>query len=125
MTRILDAEVAVAAQCELAEGPVWDASRGLLWWVDILVGHVHTVDPVSGARTRFDAGDPVGAVGLTRSGGLVLALVDGFALADHDGQRLTRVPEFQHRPGHGPVQRRQTRPVGELLGRHDGVGRDR
>lgn len=94
MTRILDAEVAVAAQCELAEGPVWDASRGLLWWVDILVGHVHTVDPVSGARTRFDAGDPVGAVGLTRSGGLVLALVDGFALADHDGQRLTRVPEF-------------------------------
>ena len=94
MTRILDAEVAVAAQCELAEGPVWDASRGLLWWVDILVGHVHTVDPVSGARTRFDAGDPVGAVGLTRSGGLVLALVDGFALADHDGQRLTRVPGF-------------------------------
>jgi sugar lactone lactonase YvrE len=94
MTRILDAEVAVAAQCELAEGPVWDASRGLLWWVDILVGHVHTVDPVSGARTWFDAGDPVGAVGLTRSGGLVLALVDGFALADHDGQRLTRVPGF-------------------------------
>ena len=89
MTRILEAELAVTAQCELAEGPVWDAGRGLLWWVDILVGHVHTVDPVSGARTRFDAGDPVGAVGLTRGGGLVLALVDGFALADHDGQRLT------------------------------------
>ena len=94
MTRILEAELAVTAQCELAEGPVWDASRGLLWWVDILAGHVHTIDPVSGARTRFDAGDPVGAVGLTRSGGLVLALVDGFALADHDGQRLTRVPGF-------------------------------
>ena len=70
MTRILEAELAVTAQCELAEGPVWDAGRGLLWWVDILVGHVHTV-------------------GLTRGGGLVLALVDGFALADHDGQRLT------------------------------------
>jgi sugar lactone lactonase YvrE len=94
MTRILDAEVAVAAQSEVAEGPVWDTSRGLLWWVDIPVGQVHAVDPDTGARTWFDVGDPVGAVGLTRDGGLVLALVDGFALADHDGQRLTRLPGF-------------------------------
>jgi len=94
MTRVLDAEVAVPAQCQLGEGPVWDTDRGLLWWVDILAGHVHAIDPGTGARTWFEAGDPVGAAGLTRSGGLVLALVDGFALADHDGQRLTRLPGF-------------------------------
>jgi sugar lactone lactonase YvrE len=94
MTRILDAEVAVSAQCQLGEGPVWDVSRGLLWWVDILAGHVHAVDPATGARTSFDAGDPVGAAGLTGSGGLVLALVDGFALAGADGQDLARVPGF-------------------------------
>jgi sugar lactone lactonase YvrE len=94
MTRILGAEIAVSAQCQLGEGPVWDVSRRLLWWVDILAGHVHTIDPDTGGRASFDAGDPVGAVGLTRGGGLVLALVDGFALADHHGQRLTRVPGF-------------------------------
>lgn len=94
MTRILGAEVAVAAQCELAEGPVWDASRGLLRWVDILVGRVHAFDPATGARVQFEADDPVGAVGLTRDGGLVLALVDGFALADYDGRRLTRLAGF-------------------------------
>jgi sugar lactone lactonase YvrE len=94
MTRILDAEVAVAAQSEVAEGPVWDTSRGLLWWVDIPVGQVHAVDPSTGARTWFDVGDPVGAVGLTGSGGLVLALVDGFALTGADGQNLTRLPGF-------------------------------
>jgi sugar lactone lactonase YvrE len=33
-TRTLDAEIAFPAQCELAEGPLWDASRGLLRWVD-------------------------------------------------------------------------------------------
>jgi sugar lactone lactonase YvrE len=66
----------------------------LLWWVDILAGHVHAIDPGTGARTWFEAGDPVGAAGLTRSGGLVLALVDRSALADHDGQRLTRLPGF-------------------------------
>ncbi len=94
MTRVLEAEVAVAGGFELGEGPVWDASRGLLVWVDILAGYVHTLDPATGARTWFEVGDPVGAVGLTRSGRLVLALSDGFALADHDGERLTRVPGF-------------------------------
>jgi sugar lactone lactonase YvrE len=94
MIRSLEAEVAVPAQGQLGEGPVWDAGRGVLRWVDILAGHVHAVDPATGAGTWFDAGDPVGTVGLTRSGRLVLALVDGFALADHDGQRLTRMPGF-------------------------------
>jgi sugar lactone lactonase YvrE len=91
---MLEAEVAVPAQCQLGEGPVWDPDRGLLWWVDILAGHVHSINPSTGARTRFDAGDAVGAVGLTRSGGLVLALADGFALAGADGRDLTRVPGF-------------------------------
>jgi sugar lactone lactonase YvrE len=94
MTRVLEAEVAVSAQCQLGEGPVWDPERGLLWWVDILAGHVHSINPSTGVRTRFDAGDAVGAVGLTRSGGLVLALADCFALAGADGQDLTRVPGF-------------------------------
>lgn len=86
MTRTLDADLVVSAQCELAEGPVWDPDRELLRWVDLLPGHVHALDPVTGAHTWFEAGEPVGTVGLTRSGGLVLALVDRFALSDHDGQ---------------------------------------
>jgi sugar lactone lactonase YvrE len=94
MTRILEAELAVPAQCELAEGPVWDPARRLLRWVDILPGNVHALDPATGTHTWFGAGDPVGTVGLTRDGGLVLALVDGFAFADHDGQNLTRLPGF-------------------------------
>ena len=87
------AEVAFPAHCELAEGPVWDA-RGLLRWVDILPGHVHALDPVTGAHTWFETGDPVGTFGLTRDGGLVLALADGFALAGPDGQDLRRLGEF-------------------------------
>ena len=51
MIRTLEAEVAVPAQCELAEGPVWDAGRGVLRWVDILPGRVHALDAVTGAHT--------------------------------------------------------------------------
>jgi sugar lactone lactonase YvrE len=94
MTRKLDAEIAVPSQCELAEGPVWDAARGLLRWVDILPGHVHALDPATGAHTWFGAGAPVGTVGLTRGGELVLALEDRFALADHDGRHLRRIDGF-------------------------------
>src|SRR5690349_3848608 len=82
--RTLDAEVAFPAQCELAEGPLWDASRGLLRWVDILPGQVHALDVTSGAHRSLGVGDTVGTVGLTRSGGLVLALAGGFALPGPD-----------------------------------------
>jgi sugar lactone lactonase YvrE len=94
MTRVIEAELALAAQCELGEGPVWDAERGLLRWVDLLLGRVHSLAPASGERTWFDAGDSVGAFGLTTGGGLVLALTDGFALCGYDGENLTRVPGF-------------------------------
>jgi sugar lactone lactonase YvrE len=112
--RVLQAEVVVRAQCELAEGPVWDAGRGLLRWVDILAGHVHAYSPVTGAHTWFSAGDPVGTVGLTRSGGLVLALVDGFA--------LTEGP-FAVRPADGPAEGAFA--AGPLLTRIDGFATDR
>jgi sugar lactone lactonase YvrE len=91
MTRQLSADIAVPSQCYLAEGPVWDPVTRQLRWVDINPGHVHGFDPVTGARTRFAAAGtdgpavprpdavPVGAVGLTITGGLVLAMVDGFA----------------------------------------------
>ena len=94
MTRKLGAEVAVPAQCELAEGPVWDAGRGLLRWVDLLAGHVHALHPATGAHAMFEVGEPVGTVGLTRGGGLVLALVDRFALAGPDGQDLRPLGRF-------------------------------
>jgi len=90
--RVLEAEVALPARCELAESPVWDARRQRLLWVDILAGHVHALHPASGVHSWFPVGTPVGAVGLTSAGGLVMALLDGFAVAGADGDRLTRLP---------------------------------
>ncbi|MFY9932354.1 MAG: SMP-30/gluconolactonase/LRE family protein [Streptosporangiaceae bacterium] len=94
MTRRLDAELVVPAQCELAEGPLWDAGRGLMRWVDILRGQVHALDVATGQHTWFGTGDEVGTAGLTRDGGLVLALSDRFARSGSDGQNLRPVDGF-------------------------------
>jgi sugar lactone lactonase YvrE len=78
-------ELVLDSRAELGEGPVWDTRAGVLVWVDILAGHVHRYDPATGADSVTDVGQPVGAVGLRESGGLVLAVRDGFALLDEDG----------------------------------------
>lgn len=72
--------VAVAAG-GLAEGPYWDAAAGGLYWVDIPAGRVHFADE-GGRQVSWDAGQPVGAVAGRASGGLVLAVRDGFMALD-------------------------------------------
>jgi sugar lactone lactonase YvrE len=104
VTRLLSADIAFPAQCYLAEGPVWDPVARVLHWVDINPGHIHALDPVTGAHTRFAAAGadgpavpredavPVGAIGLTISGGLVLAMVDSFAFGPAQPEPSGRYP---------------------------------
>ncbi len=68
---------------ELAESPTWDALESRLWWVDIEGRALHAVDidgdglPVAGTHRHFDFPQKVCALGLARSGRLLLALADG------------------------------------------------
>lgn len=91
-------EVALAANADLAEGPVWDAEENVLWWVDIFRGEVHRFDPSSGRDQKFQLAGPVGSLALRRSGGLVLALRDGFYAYQPGGEpeALAR-PELERR----------------------------
>ena len=69
---------------------MWDERRGVLLWVDIHAGLVHTLDVESGESEALDAGQTVGAVAVRESGGLVLAVRDSFALLDR-GEAEPRV----------------------------------
>jgi sugar lactone lactonase YvrE len=70
---------AATEPAELGEGPVWDARRQELIWVDIDRGLVHR-RPRGRADVTLDAGQPVGCAVPRASGGVALALRDGFAL---------------------------------------------
>lgn len=42
------------ARCQLAEGPVWDEERGVLYWVDIpMPSSVHALNPESGQHQSW------------------------------------------------------------------------
>ena len=81
-------EVVVDAGATIGEGPVWDARENVVWWVDITRNLVHRYDPDSRRDTTIDVGQAVGAVVPRASGGLVLAVQDGFAVLDPDTRRL-------------------------------------
>ena len=87
----------VAAPALLGEGPVWDARRRELIWVDIERGLVHRRTP-DGAERSLDVGQPVGCAVPRAGGGLALALRDGFALLPASGGKARLVaPVEQHR----------------------------
>jgi sugar lactone lactonase YvrE len=77
---------AAAAPTLLGEGPVWDAARGELMWVDIERGLVRRRRPGE-ADATFDVGQSVGCAVPRASGGLALAVRDGFALLPAGGAR--------------------------------------
>lgn len=80
------AELMHDARAHLGEGPVWDPRVGVLWWVDIRNGALHRFDPDTGPIAPIEVGQEVGAVSLRTSGGLVMAVRDGFATLDDDGR---------------------------------------
>jgi sugar lactone lactonase YvrE len=90
MTREIVAEQATPAVADHGEGPVWDASRGLLASVDMLRGDLLTVDLLrDGAELavvrRRHVGDLLAALRPRARGGWVVALARGFGLLDEPG----------------------------------------
>jgi sugar lactone lactonase YvrE len=91
----LEAEMALAVQTDLGEGPVWDERSQELYFVDITRHLVHAFAPASGAHRSFPTYGLVGAVVLRDDGGLVLAAQDGFFFAHSDGTGLERFGDFR------------------------------
>ena len=75
-------ELALNAQAQLGEGPLWDDRRQRLLFVDIMRGHVHEFDPATESDRIHMVGESVGAVALTTRGDWLLATKSGFSRLD-------------------------------------------
>ena len=84
----------------LGEGPVWDARTQQLIWVDIEGFYVHVYNPATRAHRAIAVGEYVGSAAVRASGGLVLALMSGFAALDLATEQLTPIADAEsHLPG--------------------------
>ena len=93
MPQTYQAALVLDAKALLGEGPIWDARAGVLYWVDISGCKVHIFDPATGADRAIDVGQSVGTVVPRRSGGVMVALRDGFAALDLHSGALTMIAD--------------------------------
>lgn len=77
-----EAELVLDARAKHGEGPMWYAAENLLVWLDIAAHLVHFYDPVRDHDRAIDVGQPASAVVPRASGGLALALQEGYAALD-------------------------------------------
>ncbi|MEM7565124.1 MAG: SMP-30/gluconolactonase/LRE family protein, partial [Pseudomonadota bacterium] len=73
--------ISVASEhiCHLGEGPVWDADDELLYWVDSFAPRLYRYDFHTKQTDYFDLpGKTIGSLAPRVSGGLVLAMDQGF-----------------------------------------------
>ena len=90
--RLLDeAELIVDAGATLGEGPIWDEANRVLYWLDIESSELHEFDPATGEDRFWNLGQQIGTVVPCQSGGVMLALHEGFAHFDTDVEKLTLI----------------------------------
>ena len=82
-TKILTTVEAVwAAGAELGEGPVWDEETGTVLWLDIKGRRLNVHNVKKNENRSIELTTEIGAIALRKSGGLVAATREGFALLD-------------------------------------------
>ena len=93
------AECVLRANAVLGEGPVWDAARQRLWWVDIERRELHSFDPVGGEDRAWKLDHRVGFAVPTMRGDLVIGTQSGLMRFEPEsGEFATVVHPEVHLP---------------------------
>ena len=76
-------------QCQLGEGPIWDAPRKLICWIDILRGEIHEYSPRHKTLKTHSVQQMVGTVGVCKDGEFIVALQNGFAFVNRETGQIS------------------------------------
>jgi sugar lactone lactonase YvrE len=99
-------EVVLEHRCSLGEGPLWDAVKKRILWVDILEGEIHQFYPDRNEYKSFMLGSMVGSMALRSSEEIIAALKTGFTIINLETGTLrfiahpeTHLPENRFNDG--------------------------
>jgi sugar lactone lactonase YvrE len=74
--------------CKLGEGPVWDAARNEIYWIDIINGMIHQYAMNDGSSKAYNVNAMIGCLAICKNGELLLALENGFGFLDRSSGHL-------------------------------------
>jgi sugar lactone lactonase YvrE len=97
-----DVKLILNTHSVLGEGAIWDEKRQVLYWVDIDPGLVHIYDPITQKDRSISVGQSVGTVVPRQSGGLMLAVRNGFMTLDVETGETSLIAAP---PNHNPDNR--------------------
>lgn len=87
-------------RAELGEGPVWDAERACVWFVDIKGRKLHRHDPATGRNDSWDTPDQTGFALPADDGSLICGVRGGLHRFDPGTGRFEMIlPVETDRPG--------------------------
>lgn len=99
----------------VGESPVWDESRGCLWWVDIRAPALHRTDPATGTTDTWPAPEALGSIALCQDGALLLALASGLQRFDPRDGALVPVAHCPGQPAGTRLNDGKASPEGRFL----------
>jgi sugar lactone lactonase YvrE len=83
-----DIKLVLDAKAELAETPIWNTDKKVLYWTDVFTGDFHIFDAKSGKYEVFNEGGMIGAAIPCKDGRVLLLLENGLNLFDPASKEL-------------------------------------
>ena len=102
----------LAIRSQLGESPVWDAERRCLWFVDIRAPSLHRLDVATQKLDSWPMPEPIGSLGLCRSGRLLVALQHSLHFFDPRTGQRERFVVIEGEPEHNRLNDGKVAPDG-------------
>jgi sugar lactone lactonase YvrE len=102
------------ARARLGEGPMWDSTRKLLYWVDIYNHRVHQFNPATRENGFFDVGDVVGAIATAGADRLIMLLRHHLAFLNTQTGVVTPILEIEGNLPHNRLNDGKCDPQGRF-----------
>jgi D-xylono/L-arabinono-1,4-lactonase len=95
----MDPELIADYACENAEGPLWHAAEGHVYWTDIPRGRIFRYNPSTNKHEPCFEGDTVGGFTVQHDGALLLFMAKGAIKLLRNGELTTVVEEIPDERG--------------------------
>jgi sugar lactone lactonase YvrE len=92
-TTEMQPDVVVEYSCLLGEGPVWDAKRKTICWIDILKGEIHEYSPEQKTHRIIQVHQMIGSIAVCSNGNFLAALQNGFGFIDRTSGEVRMIAD--------------------------------